>query len=146
MSIKVRISGVKETIAKMDAYGNRKEQAIKNIVKESALNIEATAKKRAPVDTGRLRSSINSNFTNDGYTAEVIAATFYAIYVEYGTSPHFPPVAALRGWAKRHGANPWAVARGIARRGTPAQPFLYPSFMQEKPRFVSRIKAEMSKL
>jgi len=144
--MKVRISGVKETVVKLKAYDARKQQGIRRVVAESAFNIEKTAKKRTPVDTGRLRSSITSDFKDSGFTAETKAAAFYAIYVEFGTSPHFPPVSALRGWAKRHGVNEWAVAKGISKRGTPAQPFLYPAFLQEKPRFVRNIRAEMSKL
>jgi len=146
MSLRVRISGVQEAVAKLKQYDVRKQQGVRRVVAESAFNIEKTAKKRAPVDTGRLRSSITSDFKNSGFSAETKAATFYAIYVEFGTSPHFPPVAALRGWAKRHRASEWAVARGIARRGTPAQPFLYPAFLQEKPRFIRNLRAEMSKL
>lgn len=42
----------------------------------------------------------------------------YATYVEHGTRPHFPPIAALQGWADRHGIPVWAVARKIAREGT----------------------------
>lgn len=42
----------------------------------------------------------------------------YAIYVERGTKPHFPPISALQGWASRHGIPVWAVARKIAREGT----------------------------
>ena len=42
----------------------------------------------------------------------------YAIYVEEGTRPHFPPIAALQGWADRHGIPVWAVALKIAREGT----------------------------
>ena len=42
----------------------------------------------------------------------------YAIYVEEGTKPHFPPIKALQGWADRHGIPVWAVAMKIAREGT----------------------------
>lgn len=144
--MKVRITGVKETVAKLKAYDARKQQGIRRVVADSAFSIESKAKGRTPVDTGRLRSSITSDFKDSGFTAATKAAAFYAIYVEFGTSPHFPPVSALRGWAKRHGTNEWAVARGIARRGTPAQPFLYPAFLQEKPQFIRNIREEMSKL
>lgn len=42
----------------------------------------------------------------------------YAIFVERGTAPHFPPISALQGWADRHGIPVWAVALKIAREGT----------------------------
>jgi hypothetical protein len=45
-------------------------------------------------------------------------ADTYAIYVEEGTRPHFPPIDKLQGWADRHGIPVWAVAMKIAREGT----------------------------
>lgn len=54
------------------------------VVKKSGLDIEATAKVNAPVDTGTLENSISADI--DGLTAEVSATTNYADYVEYGTS------------------------------------------------------------
>lgn len=52
-----------------------------------------------------------------------------ALFVELGTKPHMPPVAALVPWvrnvlgvdAKRAPGVAYLVARKIARRGTPAQ-------------------------
>jgi HK97 gp10 family phage protein len=143
--MKIRISGLKETIAGLKSYDNRKQMAIKQIVAGSAFNIEANAKKRASVDTGRMRSSITNEFSDSGFTAKTVVPVDYAAYVEFGTSPHFPPVHALRRWAKRHGVNEWAVAKGISKNGTPAQPFLFPSFLQEKPRFNSNLRSEMRK-
>jgi len=40
------------------------------------------------------------------------------------TRPHFPPVSALVDWSSAKGLNPYAVAMGIAKRGTPIVPFL----------------------
>lgn len=53
-------------------------------VAKVALDVEATAKTLAPVDTGNLKNSISSEI--DGLTAEVSASTSYSDYVEYGTS------------------------------------------------------------
>ena len=48
--------------------------------------VEAEAKKVAPVDTGRLRSSIHSvDLAVGDRTAMVATGTNYAIYVELGT-------------------------------------------------------------
>ena len=49
------------------------------------------------------------------------------------TRPHFPPVKALTGWAKRHGMNPYVVANSIAQKGTPIVPFLRMAFNQSRP-------------
>ena len=49
------------------------------------------------------------------------------------TRPHFPPVKALTGWAKRHGMNPYVVANSIAQKGTPIVPFLKMGLRDAKP-------------
>jgi len=54
---------------------------------QAAKIVEAEAKRRAPVDTGRLRSSINSGVSGD--VAKVGTDVEYAPYMEYGTS-RFP--------------------------------------------------------
>lgn len=143
----VKIIGIEKVVANATAYTEEKQAAIKAIVNESALNIQTAARKRSPVDTGRLRSSINLKILDDGYAAEVAAEVFYAAFVEFGTSPHFPPPNALAGWARRHGmkGKEFVIARGISRKGTPAQPFLFPSFEEERNKFVERLRAEMDK-
>jgi HK97 gp10 family phage protein len=147
VTVTVKVTGIDQVKANAIAYKEEKQKAIQAIVAESALTIQNNARTRAPVDTGRLRSSISSNFLDDGYVAEIIAATFYAGFVEWGTSPHFPPPSALSGWARRHGmaGKEFVIARGIAKKGTPAQPFLFPAFEQERNKFVEKIKTEMGK-
>ena len=101
------------------------EVPLKDFLYRSALTVEGQAKMLAPVDTGRLRASITTFL--EPRRAMVSATAFYAPYVEYGTRPHFPPVSALRPWAKRHGnMSAWALARAIARRGTRPHPFMAP--------------------
>lgn len=92
------------------------------------LLVESTARSLAPRDTGRLQGSITSRVS--GMQAEIGPSVAYGLYVERGTRPHFPPPAALGGWARRHGVSPFALARGIARRGTKAQPFMRPALEQ----------------
>ncbi len=80
---------------------------------------------RTPVDTGRLRGSITSDVDNAPIPkfATIGSNLTYARPIEEGTSPHFPPLAALQPWAARHGfptgnAGAFLVARAIAQRGT----------------------------
>ena len=104
---------------------------VATFLKKSAFTIEGRAKELAPVDTGRLRSGVQTKL--GPFRAVVAATVFYSPYVEFGTRPHFPPVEALRGWARRHRQNPWAVAMAIAKRGTRAQPFMRPGAEQSMP-------------
>ena len=68
------------------------------LVKETAYKIEADAKRLAPVDTGRLRASINTDIEQDGLVAEIGTNVEYAEWVEDGTSkspaqPYMKPAA-----------------------------------------------------
>lgn len=57
----------------------------------------------------------------------------HGIYLEKGTRPHFPPVAAITPWALAHGIAPYALALHISRVGTKPHPFLEPALTQSIP-------------
>jgi HK97 gp10 family phage protein len=93
--------------------------------------IATDAKRLAPVDTGRLRSSINGQvrFAGTQIVGEVGTKVFYAPYMEFGTGKagdpavphkgsHWPPGKALGTWARRHGfKSGYQVAAIIGKRG-----------------------------
>jgi HK97 gp10 family phage protein len=54
------------------------------VVRKTTLDVEAGAKRLAPVDTGLLRNSIQSLMEGD-LTGVVFTNTEYASHVEYGT-------------------------------------------------------------
>lgn len=58
---------------------------------------------------------------------KVVANFPYALYLEQGTSPHWPPIEAVTPWAERHGIEPFLVAKSISEKGTPAKPFFKPA-------------------
>ncbi|WP_347042022.1 HK97-gp10 family putative phage morphogenesis protein [Brachybacterium nesterenkovii] len=58
------------------------------VVRKVAMDTQADAQRFAPVDTGNLRSSINT--TTQGLRAEVTATADYAVFVENGTSRMAP--------------------------------------------------------
>lgn len=69
-------------------------QLAKVVVKKTAKDIEGTAKKLAPVDTGFLRSGIKTSdlrkVSQDTPAAEVVASASYSTYLEFGTSRMAP--------------------------------------------------------
>lgn len=89
---------------------------------KSTSAVQATAKRLVPVDSGRLRDSIETEIRP--LEASVFTTLKYAPFVEFGTRPHFPPPQPLDVWARRHGIPLGAVQKKIAREGTPAVPFL----------------------
>lgn len=92
------------------------------------------------VDTGRLRSSVQIETEADGLTAFVGTDLAYGGFIELGTKPHFPPISAIEGWARRHGLNPYLVARAIARKGTKARPWLEPAYEKHVDEFLAQIE------
>jgi len=104
----------------------------------SLLLVEGDARRNVTHDTRRLMNSITHRIRGQGarLVGDVGPSARWGLYVERGTRPHWPPIAALIGWARRHGVSPYAVQRGIARRGTRARPFLLPAFTRNADRIV----------
>lgn len=85
---KVRFNALPKIIAGM-------ERKAALIVSKAALDIEAQAKTRAPVDTGTLRSSIRARRVSLLHWVVEVGAD-YGVYVEWGTvhmaaQPYFRP-------------------------------------------------------
>lgn len=125
--ISIKIPNLDAAKAKFDAMPARVLYEIKSAIRTGAHLIEGNAKKQLGRgnrgwDTGRMASSIIPSFMP--FKAEISPHTKYAIYVHQGTSPHWVPIAALAPWARRHGINPYAVQRSIAKKGTKANPFM----------------------
>ena len=106
---------------------------------EGAAIIEGGAKANAPADMGQLRGSITKEVTSK--VATIGTNDEKAPHVEFGTRPHKAPISALKGWAERHGIPVGAVWGSIAKKGTKAQPFLYPAFTKN----IERIKGIFKK-
>ena len=58
---------------------------VKHVVKSNTTNMNKNMQKLAPVDTGNMKRSITSEFTDGGFTGTTEPHTDYAGYVEYGT-------------------------------------------------------------
>jgi hypothetical protein len=170
LTVSVTVHGQRQAAAQFGKISAAVRQAIVKQVAKSALNVQRGARRRAPVDTGRLRASIRPVFYRDGIAADVGSDVEYAHFMEFGTGPlgastnkqplpasykhggrYFPPPSALEGWARRHSGkgkkkgkkavNPFAVAHAIFKRGgTPARPYLFPAWEEERPRFVRAMK------
>lgn len=107
-----QIRGLEDVISMIERMEQQIETKVEQAVKETTLKAEADAKMLAPVDTGRLRQSIVSEFINSGskFQGKVSTSLEYAIYVEFGTS----------------------------RQG--AQPFMTPAFNANKSELIEKLK------
>jgi HK97 gp10 family phage protein len=99
---------------------------VKTAVNRTRIDVQNEARRRAPVDTGRLRSSIVSRAENSGRRVGYVVGTNvgYAAAVEYGTAPHVIK-------PKHKKALYWPGARHpvaqVNHPGTRPQPFMRPA-------------------
>lgn len=135
VSAKITAKGLKEAQAKLrqvatDMHG----QPMQDGMEKAAMLVTRSARIKAPVDTGRLRASIVPEVRVQGKDVVGVIGSnvVYAPFVELGTKPHFPPIASLEVWARRHGMNAYVVARAIAKKGTAAHPYLQPAFDENR--------------
>ncbi len=104
----------------------------------AALYLQGEARGNAPVDTGRLRSSIAYEIDSSPMPlfAEVGSAVGYARFMEYGTGAlsdnpgavgdwGFPSGDDLNTWARRHGFASGAQVASIIRRNGGLRPRRY---------------------
>lgn len=100
--------------------------------------VEAAAKPLIPRDTAYLSRSLQTRVTELEGTLGTNAP--HALYVHgrppnppARSRPHWPPIAAVTPWARRHGMDPFVVARAISRKGTKLIPFLTMAVKQSAP-------------
>lgn len=58
---------------------------VKHVVKSNTVSMNKNMQNLAPVDTGNMKRSITSDFTDGGLSGTTGPHTDYAGYVEYGT-------------------------------------------------------------
>ena len=130
----LKITGLSATKEMLKSQREDIQEIIRAAMAEGALAIEGEAKRRCPVDTGRLRGSITTAATiedDEKVVARVGTNVEYAAAVEYGTGVfaengngrETPWV--WKGDGKKHGG--WHTTSGYA-----AKPFLRPAYEARK--------------
>lgn len=136
MSWSVVTEGVDEVIDDFNDVSKNMPRSLSNAVRMATKLWERGARQKAPVDTGVLRASITSSVrsSQDAVTGVTGSNVKYALWVEEGTPPHWPPIKALEGWARRHGTTAYVVARAISKRGTKAVWYMRNTYNENKSR------------
>jgi len=104
--------------------------------------VQKAARGMVAVDTGALRISVANDPIKgpDGPSQQIGPTQPYGYKIEYGQPPGtYVSPAALAGWAKRKGLNPYAVSKSIFKKGSPPQPFMFPAGTQEEPNIVKTL-------
>lgn len=111
-------------------------QQVRQAVVQTGVDVQNEAKRRCPVDTGLLRSSIVHQVTGSGSSVNVTVGSrvSYAADVEYGTAPHVIVPRNKKALYWPGAAHP--VAK-VNHPGTRAQPFMRPA-VEMAPIFFSK--------
>jgi HK97 gp10 family phage protein len=115
------VDGTIENLAKIQA-GIISEKPMKAATRL----VTREAKKNTPVDLGTTRASITPSIRSfSGGIEGVVGSNLKsALWAEKGTRPHWPPLKAVEGWARRHGMTAYLVALAVSRKGTKAHHML----------------------
>lgn len=157
------LSGVDKIKKAIEKVEDNLVEGVADELKASSLKIASDAKRKAPVNLGTLRQSITTQAS--GLTAETFSTSSYAPYVEFGTGGkvNIPAgyeneaalyknkkggkfvdfLKAIKLWVKRKGIPEKAaypIAKSILEKGISPQPFMIPSYEEEKPKLLKRLK------
>lgn len=83
--VSVKLSGKGKAINALKFFQVDKKARVVTEVAKYTLLVGSTAKELAPVDTGRLRASINEVFSRNGLSGKVETNVKYAQAQEFGT-------------------------------------------------------------
>ena len=120
-----------KVIGMFDDY-QKKLNEIPSLIQQTALNIQADAKRDVPIKTTRLRGSITA--TGSGLEAEVFTNVEYAAYVEFGTGTMVDVPSGMEDYAAQF------KGRGIKEVNISPQPYLMPAFEHHGQRLIDAIK------
>ncbi len=125
------------------------ESAGRELMAEALGLLHRKVTTKTPVNTGQLRSSIgfsSSRLAGNDIEGRIGTNLGYAIPVERGSRPHWPPLEPIEFWVRRKLRPPrkqirsvaFLVARKISRRGTKAHRMFEQGLEETRPR-ISRI-------
>lgn len=127
MAFEIEIENINEIREVFRFYPKLADREIRRGLYKAGKLILRVEKRETPVGvTAQLRGSIGMRLTAG--SVMITPKKKYAIDVHEGTKPHYVPIkgkrAPLRIWAIKHGINPYALQKAIARKGTKANPFV----------------------
>jgi HK97 gp10 family phage protein len=164
----VRVQGLEEAIKRLKEKEKKIDQDLINITEDYTLRVEFSAARKAPVHMGHLRQSISHEMK--GRKGMVNVNADYAPFVEFGTSGKlkssvkvpqgFEKMAmAFKGkkskgsfeqfkddlfkWCKSKGIEEkywYGVLINILKVGRKPQPFLIPSYLEQKVKYEQAVK------
>ena len=133
MAFGFNLTGIKEVENALKTMDKHLRQNVGDEINASALTIQSSAKRLAPVDLGFLRNNIALVPIGD-LTFSVEAKAKYSAYIEFGTGGQVSIPAGYEDLAMMF------KGRGLRTINIRPQPFLIPSYENEKPKLIQRLK------
>jgi HK97 gp10 family phage protein len=132
--ITFELEGLRDLLKEVETLADDIKEEIDIEMDASLTEMEATARRLAPVDMGFLRARITAK-REATLSYELVAQSYYAPYVEFGTKTKVDVPAGLEDYAIQF----WSGKR-FARGGNRAQPFFFPAIFAVRPKMIERIK------
>jgi len=140
----VEWAGLDEYVESVGESGPAVMRAWKSTSRQASRLLEQAIEKRTPEASGALKGGIRVNaiHTHQGVGLDVVFTEEYWLYVEYGTSPHWPPPEAIEEWIRVKGIAgdattisqlAFLIGRKIAREGTPARRMVSQAVEETRP-------------
>lgn len=172
MRVNVTITGNTAILKKLQVLPAQARQLVSEAIEDTTTDIHRAAVSRVPVDTGRLKGSLTPVVLTEGpqIVGEVGTNVEYAPYMEFGTRSNARIPAGLESYAaqfkgSRGGGKDFeeAITEWMRKKGIPEearfpimmkllkvgvrpQPFLFPAFFENVPKFLGRLNKELAKL
>ena len=136
--MKLEIHGLDDLESKLKEGADLK--LVKDLMKKHGSQMQKNAMRRARVDTGALKRSIQMSTEDGGFTVRVGSSMEYAPYVEYGTG-----IYASNGMGRR---TPWfyynaKLGHVVQTSGMMAKPFIRPSFYEQRNKLIKDLRKIM---
>ena len=132
--MKIELKGIEQFKRELNKVKSNITREIERTTSASLLRIQSDAKRKAAVDTGRLRAAIHHRQQGTDGEVAVYDSVHYAPYIEFGTGNLVSVPDELKEIAMEF------KGRGVGQVNLPARPFLYPAFVKEQPVYIRNIK------
>lgn len=134
------LKGDKKLKDKISSLGKISEDILRDELNVGAINIHRNAVQKAPVDTGRLKQSIQLDQKPSEVAYRVYTNVHYAPYIEFGTGNLTVVPSELKAYAEQF------RGKGLKAVNLPARAFLFPAFFYERGQIVKRIKRRIASI
>ena len=136
----VKIEGLNNLLAKLNEYADPAQ--LRQSMEKCCAIVEASAKEKAPKDTGALRRSISSRVekTANGVEGVIFTPLEYAPYIEYGTGLFAEDGGRQTPWSYQDDEGNWHTTKG-----QPPRPYMRPALTENSNQILETLRGAIIK-